>query len=120
MIEMLTVLALAGPAHADGDAAKGGVVFKKCMACHTADAAQNKVGPYLKGVVGRPTASIEGYSYSKAMKAKGQEGQVWDEATLDVYLTDPKKLVPGTKMVFVGLKKPDERADVIAYLKTKL
>ncbi len=105
-------------AHAEGDAAKGKKVFNKCKACHYADKKKNKVGPYLVGVVGRKAASVEGFKYSKAMKAKGAEGLVWTEENLDKYLTAPKKFVPGNKMAFAGLKKAEDRANVIAYLKT--
>ena len=108
---------LAGPAHAEGDAAKGEKVFAKCKACHENEKGVSKVGPTLKGVVGRKAASIEGYKYSEAMTAKGAEGVVWDEATLTTYLADPKAFVPKTKMAFAGLKKPEDVADVIAYLK---
>jgi cytochrome c len=71
----------------------------------------------LKGVVGRKAASVADYKYSEAMLAKGTEGVVWDEATLAIYLPDPKTFVPKTKMSFAGLKKPEEVADIIAYLK---
>jgi cytochrome c len=111
--------ALSLPALAEGDAAKGEKVFNKCKACHDVDKGINKVGPTLKGVVGRKIASVEGYKYSDDMAAKGAEGGVWDEATLTTYLPDPKAFVPKTKMAFAGLKKPEEVADVIAYLKTK-
>lgn len=112
------VLTLMAPlAHADGDAAKGEKVFKKCMACHNVDKAQNKVGPHLDGVVGRAAASIADYAYSDAMKAKGAEGMMWTEDNLAKYLADPKTFVPKNKMAFVGLKKEDEIADVIAFLK---
>jgi len=107
----------AAPAHAEGDAAKGEKVFAKCKACHEVEKGVNKVGPTLKGLVGRKAASVEGYKYSEAMLAKGAEGVVWDEATLTAYLPDPKGFVPKTKMAFAGLKKPEEVADVIAYLK---
>ena len=107
-------------ADAAGDPAKGEKVFRICSACHTADAATNRVGPYLKGVVGRKTATAEGYNYSPAMKAKGDGGQVCTEANLDAYLADPRGFVPNNKMAIAGLKKPDDRADVIAYLKTKM
>ncbi|MFD1695348.1 c-type cytochrome [Roseibium aestuarii] len=111
-------LALTASAHADGDAAKGEKVFKKCAACHAVgEGAKNKVGPVLNGVIGRHAAAIEDFKYSKAMVDKGAEGLVWDEATLATYLEKPKDLVPGTKMAFAGLKKEDEREDVIAYLK---
>jgi len=107
----------AAPALAEGDAAKGEKVFAKCKACHEVEKGVNKVGPTLKGLVGRKAASVEGYKYSEAMLAKGTEGIVWDEATLAAYLPDPKAYVPKTKMAFAGLKKPEEVADIIAYLK---
>ncbi len=119
LLAVLAVAALPGLAHADGDAAKGEKVFRKCKACHVADAQKNRVGPYLLGVVGRKAASVEGYHYSDAMKAEGAKGVVWDEKTLDTYLANPKAMVPGTKMTFVGLHKEDDRQDVIAYLKSK-
>jgi cytochrome c len=101
------------------DADNGAKVFKKCMACHAIDE-KNKIGPSLKGIVGRKAASVEGFKYSDAMLAKGAEGVIWDEATLAAYLPDPKAWVPGTKMVFPGLKKPEEVTDLIAFLKTKM
>jgi cytochrome c len=112
----LAVLA-AGTAMAAGDPANGEKVFKRCTACHVVNAEQNRVGPYLKGVIGRQAGHVEGFKYSEAMAAKGAEGMVWDDATLDAYLADPKGYIPKNKMAFPGLKKPEERADVIAYLK---
>ena len=106
------------PASYAQDAENGAKVFKKCMACHAIDE-KNKIGPSLKGIVGRKAATVEGFKYSDAMLAKGAEGVIWDEATLAAYLPDPKAWVPGTKMAFVGLKKPEEVADLIAFLKTK-
>lgn len=100
------------------DAAEGAKVFKKCMACHTAKDTTNKIGPSLKGIVGRKAASVEGFKYSDAMLAKAAEGVVWDEATLTAYLPDPKAFVPGTKMTFPGLKEPQDVTNIIAYLKT--
>ncbi|MEI2300174.1 c-type cytochrome [Ensifer sp. MJa1] len=112
-------LCLGAPvAHAGGDAAAGAAVFRKCAACHTASEPVNRVGPSLMGVVGRQAASVAGYSYSDAMIAFGAEGHVWDEATLSEYLLSPKAMVGGTKMTFPGLKKPQDIADVIAYLKS--
>jgi len=99
---------------ADGDPEKGKKVFAKCMACHTLEAGKNKVGPSLHGIIGRKAGQVEGFTYSDAMK---NSGLTWDEATLDTYLTAPKKEVPGNKMAFPGLPKPDDRANVIAYLK---
>ena len=104
------------PAHAAGDAAAGEKVFAQCKACHENEKGVNKIGPTLKGVVGRKTASVPGYKYSDAMAAKGAAGQVWDEATLTAYLPSPKAMVPGTKMAFAGLKKPEDVQNVIAYL----
>ncbi len=103
---------------AAGDPAAGKKVFNKCKACHFADKEKNKVGPYLKGVVGRKAAAVEGFKYSDAMKAKAAEGLVWTEENLKAYLAAPKKFVPGNKMAFVGLKKDKDIADVIAYLKS--
>jgi cytochrome c len=114
---LLAVAAVASPAWAEGDAAKGEKVFVKCKACHENEKGVNKIGPTLKGIVGRPTATVAGFNYSEGMKAKGAAGQVWDEATLTAYLPDPKAFVPGTKMAFAGLKTPEEIADVIAFLK---
>jgi cytochrome c len=109
---------LAGTAFADGDAEKGAKVARACMACHAVTGTTNKVGPYLTGIVGRAVATAEGYAYSDAMKAYGAKGEVWDEARLDTYLENPKGVVPGTKMGFAGVKKPEDRANLIAYLKT--
>lgn len=112
-------LASASAAEAAGDAAKGEKVFKKCGACHAVGPeAKNKVGPVLTGIVGRPAASIADFAYSDAMKAKGAEGLVWTEEEIGHFIENPKAYVPGTKMSFAGLKKEDERADVIAYLAT--
>jgi len=119
VLALVAVLATAGLASgaalADGDAAAGQKVFNKCKACHSPEAGKNKIGPSLHGVVGRNAGTAEGYKYSGAM---AESGLVWDEATLDKFLTKPKDLVSGTKMTFAGLKKEDERANVIAYLKT--
>jgi cytochrome c len=98
------------------DAAHGAVVFKKCMACHTATAPTNRVGPSLQGLMGRPVATAENFKYSQAMKDFGA-GKVWDEATLTTYLAAPRQVVKGTYMAFPGLKVPEDIADVIAYLK---
>ncbi len=103
---------------AAGDAVKGKRVFAKCRACHKVDAGKHGVGPSLHGVVDRAVASAEGFKkYSKAMKAYG-EGKVWSEDLLDAYLENPKGVVKGTRMAFGGLKKPAQRADVIAYLRS--
>jgi cytochrome c len=99
-----------------GDAAKGEKVFAQCKACHVAEAGKNRVGPSLWAVVGRTAGSIPGFNYSKANK---ESGVTWSEDVLFTYLEAPAKFMPGTRMAFGGLKNPQDRADVIAYLKTK-
>ncbi|MVA98271.1 c-type cytochrome [Nitratireductor sp. CAU 1489] len=105
---------------ASADVGAGETVFKKCAACHTVDnGGANKVGPNLWDIVDRPLASHEGFSYSGAMKEFAQGGSVvWDYQHLDDFLASPKGLVKGTAMGFAGIKKPDQRADLIAYLHT--
>lgn len=110
------LLALTTASFAEGDAALGEKVFKKCAACHAVGPdAKNKVGPVLNGVVGRAVATVADFKYSPAMTEFGA-GKVWDEATLTTYLADPKTAVPKNKMAFVGIKKDDEMKGVIAYL----
>ena len=97
------------------DVEAGKAEFKKCALCHTTEAGKNKVGPSLFGIVGRKSASVDNYSYSEAMK---KFDHTWDPQTLDTYLADPRAVVPGTKMIFPGIKDEKERQDVIAYLET--
>ena len=108
------MFAVAGGAHAAGDAAKGKRGFNKCKACHSLKAGKKKVGPSLYGVFGAKAAMVKGFRYSKGMK---KSGIVWDEASLDKFLKKPRKFVKGTKMAFPGVKKKKDRANVIAYLK---
>lgn len=99
-----------------GDAVAGAKVFKKCKACHVVDAEKNKTGPHLVNIMGRKAGTLESYSkYSKAIQATDI---IWDEATLDAYLTKPKAYIKGTRMAFAGLRKEADRANVIAYLKS--
>lgn len=109
-----------GPLLASADVKAGEAVFKKCQACHTGEkGGPNKVGPDLWDVVNRPIATHEGFAYSAGMKEFSQGGTVhWDYDHLDGFLTSPKGYVKGTAMTFAGLKKIQERADVIAYLRT--
>ncbi len=99
-----------------GDAAAGEKTFAQCKTCHVAEKGQNRVGPSLWGVVGRKSGSVPGYTYSAANK---NSGITWTEDKLFAYLEAPQKVVPGTKMAFAGLKNPQDRANVIAYLKTR-
>lgn len=110
----LTVALGAGAALAEGDAAKGKKVFKKCKACHSLEVGKNKIGPSLAGVIGRAAGTAEGYKkFSKALK---ESGITWDEESLNTFIADPKKLVPGTKMR-IKVKKEGDRENLIAYLK---
>jgi cytochrome c len=103
-------------AQAAGDAAAGKVLFtQKCGICHTVEQGKNKIGPSLYGVVGRKAGSLDGYTYSEAMK---NANRTWDDATLDTYLTDPRATIPGIKMIFKGLPEASDRQNVIAYLDT--
>ena len=98
---------------AAADLGKGEKVWGKCRACHKVEDGANGTGPHLYGVVGRPTGAVDGFGYSGAMQAVTPE---WNVAALDAFLTNPKGYAPGTKMSFSGLKKPADRANLIAWL----
>jgi cytochrome c len=115
-------IAVSGAALADegADLDKGKKIFARCQACHTLDeGGANRIGPNLHGIFGRKAGALEGFSYSKAMAAKGAEGLVWNEETLTQYLHKPAAMIPGTAMAFPGLRKDDEIANLIAYLKVE-
>lgn len=99
-----------------GDAAHGEQVFNQCKTCHVAEKGVNRIGPSLWGIIDRPAGSIAGFNYSTANK---NSGITWTAEKLFTYLEAPQKIIPGTKMTFAGLKKPQDRADVIAYLNTR-
>ena len=111
-------LLLAGSATAAlaADPAAGEKIFKtQCGICHAVAAGQNRIGPTLFGVVGRPAGSVPGFNYTADHK---KLDVTWDAATLDKYLTNPRAMVPDTSMVYPGLKDSAERADLVAYLET--
>ncbi|KQT45293.1 hypothetical protein ASG43_13235 [Aureimonas sp. Leaf454] len=121
MTSLFIAMVLGGPALAQGagDPEAGKAVFKKCQACHAVGpGAANKIGPELNGIVGEAVASVEGYAFSPGLVEYAKAHPVWDEPTLTAWLTNPKAEVPKTKMAFPGLKKPEDIANVIAYLKT--
>lgn len=98
-----------------GNATGGENTFKQCALCHSAKAGENKIGPTLFGIVGRKAGTSAGYNFSPANKASGI---TWSEQALFDYLENPRAKMPGTKMGYAGLKKPQDRANLIAYLKT--
>lgn len=106
-------------AMADGDAAKGEKVFRKCKACHAVgEDAKNKVGPILNGVVDRTIAAGADFKYSDVLIQLGADGKTWTSEELDAFLTKPRDYAKGTKMSFAGLRKEKDRMNVIAYLAT--
>ncbi len=108
------ILAAGSSAAVAQDAAAGEKIFAQCRACHQiGESAKNGVGPVLNGLFGRKAGSVEGYSYSAANK---NSGITWDEATFSEYIKDPKAKVPGTKMIYAGLKDEQRIKDLIAYL----
>ena len=109
---VLLTLGLAACGGLKGDATHGKELYAQCQACHKL--AENYVGPMHCGLIGRPAASVPGFEYSEGMKAAGL---TWDEATIDQFLTSPVAFVNGTKMGFAGFESPQDRSDVIAYLK---
>ena len=110
MIIIILTVSIANTA----DPVKGKKVFKKCVACHSLQEGKNKIGPSLYNLLGRKAGSVDGYKYSKAMK---NSDVVWDEESLDKFLTKPRKFIKKTKMSFRGIKKKSLRDDIISYLK---
>lgn len=113
-VALLTLLAASHSASAQ-DIGAGERSFNKCRACHqVGETAKNGVGPHLNGLFGRHTGAVEGYGYSLANKAANLD---WDEAIFAEYIKDPKAKIPGTKMIFAGIKNDKEIADLTAFLK---
>ena len=107
----------AAPSGADEahDATAAPAAFAQCATCHAVEPGRNGLGPSLAGVHGAPAAAAEGFAYSPALRGNGI---VWDDAALDAYLENPQAHVPGTRMIYAGLRDAAARAEVIAYLKT--
>jgi cytochrome c len=116
MLVLITaVLAVSTGGALAQDVAAGENSFKKCLPCHAVGAdAKNKIGPVLNGLEGRKSGTIEGYTYTEANR---NSGIIWDDATFRDYIRDPRAKIPGTKMVFAGIKNDKEVADLWAYLK---
>ena len=117
IVSLVLALAASGAAFAadGGDPAEGKKVFNTCKACHSLEEGKNKVGPSLHGIFGREAGSVEGFSrYSDANK---DSHIVWTEEVMFEYLENPREYLPGTTMGFIGLKKEEDRRNVIAYLK---
>jgi cytochrome c len=113
-VALLAAMAIVPAARAQ-DAEAGAQVFRKCMACHSiGPGAKNKVGPELNGLDGRHSGTAPGYSYSAANK---KSGIVWNEETFKKYIKDPRAMIPGTKMIFPGIKKQKDIDNLWAYLK---
>jgi len=112
-LAVITSMAIASEALAQ-DAAAGKTSFNKCMACHAiGEGAKNKIGPVLNGVDGRKSGTVEGYAYSDANK---NSGVTWNKEQFLEYIRDPKAKIPGTKMVFAGIKNEKEANDLWAFL----
>ena len=106
LVATLPSLALAA-----GDVARGEKIYERCVACHSLNV--DRTGPHHCGLIGRPAGTVQGFDYSKAMK---RSGIIWNERTLDRFLADPMKAVPGTSMGYAGIPEAGERRDLIAYL----
>lgn len=121
MVAAAAILATANVAAAQtvGDPAAGEKVFNKCRACHAVgEGAANKIGPELNGIIGEKPGAVEGYTFSAPFTEWAADKTAWDEELMSTWLADPRAVVKGTKMVFPGLKKPEEISNVIAYLAT--
>ena len=115
-IAALAAAVLPGGVAWAADAEAGARVFRtQCGACHVVEAGKNRVGPSMHGIVGRTSGTVEGFRYSAANK---NANITWTPEVLDKYLTNPKEMIPGTTMAYVGLRNATQRADLIAYLES--
>ena len=124
VMAVCAAVSIGGPSHAEeeasaiGDATRGETVFRKCSGCHQVGPnAENRAGPHLNGIFGRRAGSVEGFPYSPSMQRASNDGLTWDLERLDAYIENPRALVSGTRMSFRGLKEPQDRNDVLAYLR---
>jgi cytochrome c len=113
LIGAIALVAAAGTARAEGDAARGEKRFEECATCHTTERGVNNVGPSLNGLFERKAGAIADFRYSPALK---KSGITWTPQTLDIFIADPQKEVPGNRMPFAGMPDAGDRADLIAYL----
>ena len=98
-----------------GDPVRGEKIYGRCFACHAID--RDRTGPRHAGLFGRRAGSVPGFAYSPAMKRAGGNGLIWNDDTLDKFLQNPTKFIPGTRMTYAGIRSDQERADLLAYLK---
>lgn len=113
LIWAMALLAAAGSARADGDAARGEKRFEDCVACHKLQAGENEVGPSLHGLFDRKAGELADFRFSPALK---RSGITWTAQTLDTFLADPQTVVPANRMPYAGMLDAGDRADLIAYL----
>jgi cytochrome c2 len=113
LIGAIVLVAAAGAARAEGDAARGEKRFEECATCHTVERGVNNVGPSLSGLFERKAGEIANFRYSPALK---KSGITWTPQALDTFIADPQKEVPGNRMPFAGMPDAGDRADLIAYL----
>ena len=114
-----TMIVVNTSSFADGDIENGEKVYKKCKACHMiGENAKNRVGPPINGIIDHAWGATPDFKYSKTLLEGKEAGRVWDIETLDAYLKKPKDVIPKGKMAFAGLRKDQDRVDVIEYLKT--
>jgi len=118
-VSMAAAILASGSVRADGNPRKGAALFLTCNACHQVGVgARNAVGPILNDIVGRRAATRSGYAYSPGMQEAGAEGLRWTDKTLNGYIENPRAYLRGTRMAFAGLPDPQDRRDLISYLKT--